>query len=107
MVAPKPEVLALACAGSGKSRTLAFRIAQFLARGEAPDSVVAFTFTEKASESIKPRAAVALDQCGLDPALVGAMSVGTIHGWCRGLLGELTRGIGSTTSLMTCGCRCT
>jgi DNA helicase-2/ATP-dependent DNA helicase PcrA len=30
-VAPEHEVLALACAGSGKSRTLAYRIARLIA----------------------------------------------------------------------------
>lgn len=43
---PAQEVLCLACAGSGKSRTLAYRIARLLAEGEPPEGVVAFTFTE-------------------------------------------------------------
>ncbi len=85
--APEREVLALACAGSGKSRTLAYRIARLLARGDDPVGIVAFTFTEKAAESIKSLPiASALGHCGLDPAIVGAMSVGTIHGWCRVIL---------------------
>ncbi|MGH4011209.1 MAG: ATP-dependent helicase [Pseudonocardiaceae bacterium] len=88
-VAPEREVLALACAGSGKSRTLAYRIARLIALGHDPDGIVAFTFTDKAAESIKLRVASALGRCGLDPALVGAMSIGTIHGWCRTVLGRL------------------
>jgi ATP-dependent exoDNAse (exonuclease V) beta subunit len=55
--APEREVLALACAGSGKSRTLAYRIARLIALGEDPSEIVAFTFTEKAAESIKLRVA--------------------------------------------------
>jgi hypothetical protein len=43
---PAQEVLCLACAGSGKSRTLAYRIARLLAEGEPPEGVVALTFTE-------------------------------------------------------------
>jgi len=88
-VAPEREVLALACAGSGKSRTPAYRIARLIALGHDPTGIVAFTFTEEAAESIKLRVASALGRCGLDPVLVGAMSIGTIHGWCRIVLGRL------------------
>lgn len=44
-----PEVLCLACAGSGKSRTLAFRISRLIYEGVAPESIIAFTFGEKQS----------------------------------------------------------
>ena len=39
------EVLCLACAGSGKSRTLAFRIARLVAEGEDPKGVVCLLYT--------------------------------------------------------------
>lgn len=41
------NILCLACAGSGKSRTLAYKIAYLISRGEEPESIIAFTFTEK------------------------------------------------------------
>jgi DNA helicase-2/ATP-dependent DNA helicase PcrA len=82
-----PEVLAIACAGSGKSRTLAFRIARLVAEGVDPRGIVAFTFTEKAAESIKLRVSRALAAVGFDPTLLGAMYVGTIHSYCKDLLG--------------------
>jgi DNA helicase-2/ATP-dependent DNA helicase PcrA len=82
-VDPAKEVLTLACAGSGKSRTLAFRIARLLAAGEDPKSIVAFTFTEKAAESIKLRVADALTKAGLEPTAIGAMYLGTIHSFCQ------------------------
>lgn len=82
-------ILALACAGSGKSRTLAYRVARLIASGEAPNSIVAFTFTEKAAESIKLRIGQALAAAGLETTALGAMFVGTIHGWCKGVLGEM------------------
>lgn len=44
-----PEVLCLACAGSGKSRTLAFRISRLIYEGVAPESIIAFTFYQKQS----------------------------------------------------------
>src|SRR2546421_10031820 len=83
------EVLAIACAGSGKSRTLAFRIARLVAEGVDPRGIVAFTFTEKAAESIKLRVSRALAAVGFDPTLLGAMYVGTIHSYCKDLLGVM------------------
>ncbi|MFF6891297.1 ATP-dependent helicase [Streptomyces microflavus] len=88
-VAPEPEVLALAGAGSGKSRALAGRVAHRVASGAPSDSIVAFTFTEKAGDQIKTRVASALQECGLDPLLVGGMYIGTIHAWCRRVLGDM------------------
>jgi len=83
------EVLALACAGSGKSRTLAYRIARLLAEGTPPESIAAFTFTEKAAESIKRRVSKALQKTGLDPMVMGAMYIGTIHAYCQHILGDM------------------
>jgi DNA helicase-2/ATP-dependent DNA helicase PcrA len=83
------EVLTLACAGSGKSKTLAYRIARLIGEGEEPGSVVAFTFTEKAADSIKLRVAEALIKIGANPNLIGAMYVGTIHSYCQMVLGEM------------------
>jgi DNA helicase II / ATP-dependent DNA helicase PcrA len=86
---PAQEVLAIACAGSGKSRTLAFRIARLIAQGTDPRGIVAFTFTEKAAESIKLRVSRALAAVGLDPTILGAMYLGTIHAYCKDLLGAM------------------
>ena len=83
------EVLCLACAGSGKSRTLAFRIARLVAEGQDPTGIVAFTFTDKAAESIKRQVSKALSAAGLDPMFLGAMYVGTIHSYCNNILGEM------------------
>lgn len=83
------EILCLACAGSGKSRTLSFRIARLISEGVKPESIIAFTFTEKAAESIKRRVADALEKCNIPVALVGAMYIGTIHSFCQHLLGEM------------------
>lgn len=83
------EVLCLACAGSGKSRTLAFRIARLIAEGEHPSSIVAFTFTNRAAESIKMRVADALSSSDIDPKVLGAMYLGTIDSFCGYILGEV------------------
>lgn len=86
---PNDEALCLAPAGSGKSRTLAYRIARLVAEGEPPDSIVAFTFTNKAAESIKLRVSQALQKACLDSSALGAMYIGTIDSYCQYLLGEI------------------
>ncbi len=89
VVDPAREVLCLACAGSGKSRTLAYRIARLLAGGATPESIVAFTFTEKAADTIKRRVAGSLRKVGISTNLIGAMYIGTIHGYCQYVLGQM------------------
>lgn len=83
------EVRCLACAGSGKSRTLAYRVAWLLDQGADPKSIVAFTFTEKAADAIKLRVAQALEATGHSPTVLGAMYIGTIHAYCQYLLGVM------------------
>ena len=83
------NILCLACAGSGKSRTLAYKIAYLIARGERPESIVAFTFTEKAAESIKRRVAEALKKLSLSENNIGAMFIGTLDSFCQKLLGNI------------------
>ena len=83
------EVLCLACAGSASRRTLAYRIARLLSRGEPPKEIVAFTFTIKAAESIKRHVSQALSKAGLDPTMMGAMYIGTIHAYCQLVLGDM------------------
>lgn len=83
------NILCLACAGSGKSRTLAYKIAYLIAKGETPDSIVAFTFTEKAAESIKRRVAEALRKMNLPENYIGAMFIGTLDSFCQKLLGNI------------------
>lgn len=83
------NILCLACAGSGKSRTLAYKIAYLVSRGESPDSIIAFTFTEKAAESIKRRVAEALRKFNLPENYIGAMFIGTLDSFCQKLLGDI------------------
>lgn len=83
------NILCLACAGSGKSRTLAYKIAYLISKGEAPESIIAFTFTEKAAESIKRRVAEALRKFELSENNIGAMFIGTLDAFCQKLLGDI------------------
>ena len=83
------EVMTLACAGSGKSKTLAYRIGWQVANGADPKTIVAFTFTEKAADSMKRQTAKALTACGLQPLSLGAMYIGTIHSYCHYVLSTI------------------
>lgn len=83
-----PAILCIACAGSGKSQTLAYRIARLLFQGVRADSIVAITFTEKAAGSIKRRIASVLTRTGQSPNLIGQMFIGTIHAFCQNVLAD-------------------
>ena len=83
------EILTLACAGSGKSRTLGYRIAWLLSNGVQASEIVAFTFTDKAAESIKLQVKRALEAVGIDPIVIGRMYIGTIHSYCYDLLSRM------------------
>lgn len=78
----------IACAGSGKTESISRRMAALIAEGVAPESIVAFTFTEKAAAELKERVArrVAerMGEVFLDR--LGPMYVGTIHSYCFRLL---------------------
>lgn len=75
----------IACAGSGKTEVITRRIANILQSKPdiGPENIVAFTFTEKAAESMKKRIEKAL---GSDAQQLEHMYVGTIHGFCWHLL---------------------
>lgn len=87
----KRKVLVVAGAGSGKTEVMARRIAWWAGVGNVPkDNIVAFTFTEKASEEMKFRVR---DWIGKitppgENINLGGMYVGTIHGFCLAKLRE-------------------
>src|SRR5450631_1852424 len=78
---PHASALILAGAGSGKTRVLTTRIAWLLATGQAsPLSVLAVTFTNKASREMSTRLSV------LTPVNIRGMWIGTFHGLCNRML---------------------
>lgn len=79
----------IACAGSGKTEFVSYRIAYIIAEKIAkPESIVAFTFTEKAAEELKFRIRSKIrDLVGRQPD-IGDIYVGTIHSFCYELLKE-------------------
>ncbi len=89
-------VLVIAGAGSGKTRTLVYRVAHLVETGVAPESILLLTFTRKASQEMLYRAGRLLNEnC---KRVVG----GTFHGVANLLLrrygGEL--GFGSSFTII-------
>lgn len=77
----------IACAGSGKTEVITRRIVNILtSKNEvAPENIVAFTFTNKAADSMKKRIDKAVKEAGYAQNL-DSMYVGTIHSFCWHLL---------------------
>jgi ATP-dependent helicase/nuclease subunit A len=88
--------LVTASAGTGKTYHLTERIQQAIASGQAPERILASTFTVKAAEELLERARGRLIADG-DAAsavrLLGAR-IGTINGVCGGLVKEFAFGLG-------------
>ena len=79
----------IAGAGAGKTETLTRRIVYLLAVKEVPPAaIVAFTFTEKAAQSMKSRVYQRVGEiCGEKAtANLGEMYIGTIHAYAKRVL---------------------
>ncbi|WP_238419500.1 ATP-dependent DNA helicase [Gordonia sp. 'Campus'] len=78
----------IAAAGSGKTEVVSQRVASLLADGEPPESIVAFTFTEKAAaelkDRIRERVTARMGSAATDQ--LGRLFVGTIHAYCFRML---------------------
>ena len=81
----------IAGAGAGKTETITRRIAYLLlVEGVEPRSIVAFTFTEKAAQSMKSRIYQRVEQIAGSAATakLGEMYVGTIHAYAKRVLDD-------------------
>lgn len=73
VTAPDGPMLIIAGAGSGKTRTIVYRVAWLVEQGVAPESILLLTFTRKAAEEMLARASRLLD------VRVTAVAGGTFH----------------------------
>lgn len=83
-------VRVVACAGSGKTEAISRRVAGLITEGCSPESLVAFTFTDRAAVELKERIYRRVEEgLGRDfLGKLGPMFVGTIHGYCFRVLQE-------------------
>jgi DNA helicase II / ATP-dependent DNA helicase PcrA len=84
----KGPLLVIAGAGSGKTRTLTYRVARLVEEGISPGSILLLTFTRKAAQEMMKRAASLLDnRCE-------NISGGTFHSFANNILRRYSRLIG-------------
>ena len=82
VTAPGGPVLVVAGAGTGKTRTLVYRVAYLVDTGMAPEQIVLLTFTRRAAQEMLTRASALLDgRCN-------RVRGGTFHAFCLNLLRE-------------------
>lgn len=75
----KGPALLLAGAGTGKTRTLIYRVAHLIESGVSPESILLLTFTNKAANEMKERAEKMLkEKCGITTC--------TYHSFCVKML---------------------
>ncbi len=84
----KGNYLVIAGAGTGKTRTLVYRVARLIESGYDPASILLLTFTRKAAKEMMNRAAVLLDnRCS-------KINGGTFHSFANLTLRKYAKAIG-------------
>ena len=93
---PGPPLLIIAGAGSGKTATLAHRVAHLVLKGADPGRLLLLTFTRRAAEAMVRRAERICSQAlGTDAAFAGRLEwAGTFHGIGARLLRHYADAIG-------------
>jgi len=89
VICDETHIRIIAGAGAGKTETLTRKIVHLLlVKGVVPSAIVAFTFTEKAAQSMKSRVYERVRHLGGEDicARLGDMFIGTMHGYCNRIL---------------------
>jgi DNA helicase-2/ATP-dependent DNA helicase PcrA len=95
--APGPPLLIIAGAGSGKTNTLAHRVAHLLVNGADPRKILLMTFSRRAAAEMQSRVGRIARKvlAGHSQAIIDALTwAGTFHGLGARLLREYTERIG-------------
>ena len=86
--APGGPVLVVAGAGTGKTRTLIYRVAYLVETGTRPEEIVLLTFTRRSAREMLTRASALLDgRCS-------RVRGGTFHAFCLSLLRQYAAKMG-------------
>lgn len=80
--------LVIAGAGSGKTRTLTYRVARLIEHGVPPQHILLLTFTRRAAREMMERATSLLDE------RCNKINGGTFHFYCNRLLHQYAEAIG-------------
>jgi DNA helicase-2/ATP-dependent DNA helicase PcrA len=88
----KGPALVIAGAGSGKTRTLIYRVARMVEDGVPPESILLLTFTRKASQEMLRRASRILDE------RCSAIAGGTFHSFASKILRQFAPVLGYSPS---------
>ncbi|MGH7773721.1 MAG: UvrD-helicase domain-containing protein, partial [Candidatus Binatia bacterium] len=86
-MAMEGSLLVIAGAGTGKTRTLVFRVARLVEIGVDPRSILLLTFTRRAAEEMLRRASLLID------SRCAKVSGGTFHSFANGILRQYGRKI--------------
>ena len=83
-------VLVIAGAGTGKTKTLVYRVARLVEEGINPENILLLTFTRKAALNMLKRASMILDE------RCGKISGGTFHSFANTILRKYGKLVGFT-----------
>jgi DNA helicase II / ATP-dependent DNA helicase PcrA len=84
-------LLIVAGAGTGKTKTLAYRVSYLISQKVSPESILLLTFTRRASEEMLKRASLVYN---LDPIIMSRVWGGTFHSVANRLLRIYAESIG-------------
>ena len=73
----------IACAGSGKTETITRRVVYLVEHDVPPESIVAFTFTNRAADEMATRIRSLLSASDSGGDASAGLRVGTIHSYCH------------------------